>query len=79
MEATIKGEGRIIFTLNQMEKILGFPRRKLQADAKSSDFSSFGFENNGRYYFNLPKYESYLERRQDDLEAERAMRLGRRV
>ena len=77
MEATIRGEGRIIFTLSQMEKKLGFPRRKLQADAKSKDFSTFGFENSGRYYFNLPKYESYLERQQDDLEAARSRR-GRR-
>lgn len=74
METKIKGEGRIIFTLNQMEKTLGFPRRKLQADVKSGEFSTFGFENEGRYYFNLPKYESWLERKQDDLEAARARR-----
>lgn len=77
MEATIKGEGRIIFTLNQMEKTLGFPRRKLQADARSGEFSTFGFESGGRYYFNLPKYERWLERRQDDLEEARTRR-GRR-
>lgn len=77
MEATIKGEGRIIFTLNQMEKRLGFPRRKLQEDARSEDFSMFGFEHNKIYYFNLPKYESYLERCQDNL-IEARIRRGRR-
>ena len=77
MKATIKGEGRIIFSLNKMEKDLGYPRRKLQADAKSGDFSMFGFEDNGRYYFNLPKYERYLECRQDDLIAERERKAGR--
>lgn len=77
METTAGRNAKIIYTMRQMYTDLGFPRRKVMRDAKSDDFSVFGFEEGGRIYFNLPKYESYLERCQDDLIEARNRRRGR--
>lgn len=73
MEATIKGIGKTIFQMGEVIK-MGYPRRMVQEDVKSEDFSAFGFQNGKTYYINLPKYERYIECRQDDLEAGRARR-----